>query len=149
MLFVYGTLRSEFNNEYARLLRSQAKLLGQTTVPGSIYRVGNFPAWKPEPAGEVHGELYRLKDPDTILKALDEYEGPDFARVVVRAAVPQVLSPEGAGTGEPMVRSAGGLKTVQSRIHAAGGAEEDAWIYQYRKAPPKYSRITSGDFCAS
>ena len=28
LLFVYGTLRSEFDNQYARLLRSQAMLIG-------------------------------------------------------------------------------------------------------------------------
>jgi gamma-glutamylcyclotransferase (GGCT)/AIG2-like uncharacterized protein YtfP len=108
ILFVYGTLRSEFNNEYARLLRSQAELIGPATVPGSIYRVSHYPAYRPEPRGEVHGELYRLTDPETTLKALDEYEGEDFERVVIK----------------------------------------DAWIYQYKKEPPKYSRISSGDFCA-
>jgi gamma-glutamylcyclotransferase (GGCT)/AIG2-like uncharacterized protein YtfP len=148
MLFVYGTLRSEFNNQYARLLREQAELLGHTTVPGSIYRVGHFPAWKPEPAGEVHGELYRLRDPDTTLKALDEYEGPDFERVVVRAARPQALSVVGSGSSGAPARSATKLEVAQSRTYRAGGAEEDAWIYQYKKAPPKYSRIASGDFCA-
>jgi len=108
ILFVYGTLRSEFNNEYARLLRSQAELIGPATVPGSIYRVSHYPAYRPEPRGEVHGELYRLTDPETTLKALDEYEGEDFERVVIK----------------------------------------DAWIYQYKKEPPRYSRISSGDFCA-
>jgi|SRR5579863_1653256 len=108
MLFVYGTLRSEFDNQYALLLRSQAKLVGPATVTGSIFRIRHYPAFRPEPAGEVHGELYRLNDPDTTLRALDEYEGPDFERVVVK----------------------------------------DAWIYQYKKQPPKCSRIASGDFCA-
>jgi len=108
LLFVYGTLRSEFNNKYARLLRSQAELIGPATVPGSIYRVSHYPAYRPQPVGEVHGELYRLTDPETTLKALDEYEGEDFERVVMK----------------------------------------DAWIYQYKKEPPRYSRISSGDFCA-
>ena len=83
LLFVYGTLRSEFDNEYARLLRSQAEPVGRATVTGSIYRVQHFPAFRPEPAGEVRGELYRLRDPETTLKALDEYEGTEFERVVV------------------------------------------------------------------
>lgn len=108
LLFVYGTLRSNFDNPYALLLRSNAKLVGRATVPGSIFRVGNYPAYKPEPAGEVQGELYSLTDPATTLKALDEYEGPDFERVVVN----------------------------------------DAWLYRYKKTPPMYSRISSGDFCA-
>jgi gamma-glutamylcyclotransferase (GGCT)/AIG2-like uncharacterized protein YtfP len=87
MLFVYGTLRSEFDNRYARLLRSQAQLVGAATVPGTIYRVRHYPAYRPEPAGEVHGQLYRLTDAETTLKALDEYEGEDFERVVVDTAL--------------------------------------------------------------
>jgi gamma-glutamylcyclotransferase (GGCT)/AIG2-like uncharacterized protein YtfP len=83
LLFVYGTLRSEFNNHYARLLRSQADLVGKASVRGSIYRVEHYPAYRPDPAGEVRGELYRLADPETTLKALDEYEGSDFERVEV------------------------------------------------------------------
>ena len=47
MLFVYGTLRSEFDNQYARLLRSQAELVGPATVPGSIYRVSTIPGRSP------------------------------------------------------------------------------------------------------
>jgi gamma-glutamylcyclotransferase (GGCT)/AIG2-like uncharacterized protein YtfP len=86
LLFVYGTLRREFDNAYALLLRSQADLVGPTTVPGSIYRVMHYPAYRPEPAGEVHGELYQLRDPETTLKALDEYEGSEFERVVINNA---------------------------------------------------------------
>ncbi len=86
LLFVYGTLRSAFDNEYARLLRSQADLVGRATVTGSIYRVQHFPAFRPTPAGEVHGELYRLRDPETTLKTLDEYEGLEYERVVVNGS---------------------------------------------------------------
>jgi gamma-glutamylcyclotransferase (GGCT)/AIG2-like uncharacterized protein YtfP len=83
LLFVYGTLRSEFNNRYARLLRKEANLVGRATVSGSIYRVRHFPAFRAEPAGEVQGELYRLIQPAATLKALDEYEGPEFERAIV------------------------------------------------------------------
>ena len=85
-LFVYGTLRSPFNNRYARLLRSQATFIGPATVSGSIYRVGSYPGWKPNPVGEVHGELYELKKPKEILNALDEYEGEDFERIAIETA---------------------------------------------------------------
>jgi len=83
LLFVYGTLRSEFDNQYARMLRSQAELVERATVPGSIYRVSHYPAFRPEPAGGVRGELYRLNDPETTLKTLDEYEGAEFERVMI------------------------------------------------------------------
>jgi gamma-glutamylcyclotransferase (GGCT)/AIG2-like uncharacterized protein YtfP len=93
LLFVYGTLRSEFDNRYARLLRKGATLVGRATVSGSIHRVRHFPAYRPEPAGEVQGELYRLIQPAATLKALDEYEGPEFERVIVRACHGITLPP--------------------------------------------------------
>ena len=86
LLFVYGTLRSEFDNRYARLLRKEAAFLRRATVPGSIYRVEHYPAFRPQPDGEVHGELYRLNTPEATLAVLDEYEGEEFERVVVNGA---------------------------------------------------------------
>jgi gamma-glutamylcyclotransferase (GGCT)/AIG2-like uncharacterized protein YtfP len=86
LLFVYGTLRSEFENPFARLLRSQAELIGRATVQGSIYRVEFYPAYKEEPAGEVHGEVYRLQSGAATLAELDDYEGEGFERVKVKTS---------------------------------------------------------------
>src|ERR1017187_8127617 len=83
-LFVYGTLRSEFSNKYARLLRGQGESMGPASVPGSIYRIGSYPGWKPEPPGEVRGELYKLANPEQTLSTLDDYEGEDFERVQIK-----------------------------------------------------------------
>jgi len=83
VLFVYGTLRSEFDNPYAKLLRSQAERIGPAAVPGSIFRIAHYPGYRPAPAGTVHGELYRLCDPAATLAILDEYEGPEYERVLV------------------------------------------------------------------
>lgn len=80
VIFVYGTLRSEFSGEYALLLRANAEFLGKATVRGSIYRVAHYPGFREEPAGVVHGEIYRLRDA-AILARLDEYEGDEFERV--------------------------------------------------------------------
>ena len=85
-LFVYGTLRSEFENEYARLLRSQAEFVGKATVRGAIYRVEFYPAYRPGPEGAVHGEVYRLPDAEAMLAALDGYEGEGFERVEVETS---------------------------------------------------------------
>jgi gamma-glutamylcyclotransferase (GGCT)/AIG2-like uncharacterized protein YtfP len=83
LLFVYGTLRSGFENPYARLLHSEAELIGPATVGGSIYRVRHYPAYRNHPDGEVRGEVWRLKNPEMTLRVLDDYEGEDFERVVV------------------------------------------------------------------
>lgn len=85
-LFVYGSLRSEFDNSYARRLHENAELTSRTTVPGSIFRIGKYPGYRREPAGIVHGELWRLHDPEPTLRALDEYEGPEYSRIVVNGA---------------------------------------------------------------
>src|ERR1019366_2175514 len=87
-LFVYGTLRSEFSNKYARLLRGQGERMGPASVPGSIYRIGSYPGWKPEPPGEVRGELYKLANPEQTLSTLDDYEGNEFERVVIETGNP-------------------------------------------------------------
>jgi gamma-glutamylcyclotransferase (GGCT)/AIG2-like uncharacterized protein YtfP len=83
LLFVYGSLRSEFDNHYAKLLRSRAELAGKAVAPGSIFRIAAFPGYRPEPRGEVHGELYRLNDPAEMFRILDEYEGPEYERVAI------------------------------------------------------------------
>ena len=81
LLFVYGTLRSEFENAYARLLRAQADFVGKATVRGSIFHVDFYPAYRHQPDGEVHGEVYRLHESAATLTELDGYEGEGFERV--------------------------------------------------------------------
>ena len=86
LLFVYGTLRSEFDNEYARRLHAEALLIGPATVTGSIFRVAHYPGYRPDPPGAVRGELYRLHDPARTLAALDDYEGEEYRRVAVKVS---------------------------------------------------------------
>jgi gamma-glutamylcyclotransferase (GGCT)/AIG2-like uncharacterized protein YtfP len=81
LLFVYGTLRSEFDNRYALLLRARAELVGKAVVPGSIYKIAHYPGYRPEPAGVVQGEVYRVDS--ELLGVLDEYEGSEYERVIV------------------------------------------------------------------
>jgi gamma-glutamylcyclotransferase (GGCT)/AIG2-like uncharacterized protein YtfP len=120
-LFVYGTLRSEFENSAARRLRAEAHLIGRATVKGSLFRIAHYPGYRPQPDGVVHGELYRLKNAGATLAELDDYEGPEYTRVMVR------VTP--ATTGD--------------------GTAHSAWIYQYGMEPPAGLQIPSGDFCAA
>jgi gamma-glutamylcyclotransferase (GGCT)/AIG2-like uncharacterized protein YtfP len=75
-LFVYGTLKSNFKNYYARRLRREAILLGNAHMPGRLYRIRWYPGMLPprHPADAVRGELYKLRQPSKTLKALDEHE---------------------------------------------------------------------------
>lgn len=116
LLFVYGTLRSEFDAAHARQLRAAGQLMGRTTVPGSIFDLDGYPGYRPdapgEISGEVTGEIWRLTDPGTTLAALDDWESP-------------------AGFERVMAQTAGG---------------DSVWIYQFASDPPASARIPSGDY---
>lgn len=86
-LFVYGSLRSEFDNPHARLLREKADLLGPATVRGSVVRNGEFPGYRLEPDGIIQGELWKLREPESTLAALDEYEGAAYSRINVTTSL--------------------------------------------------------------
>lgn len=72
-LFVYGTLRPEFHNEVSNRLKKECTLVGKATVKGSIYDLGQFPAFVPDAFGRVHGWVYELKSEDTFIW-MDEFE---------------------------------------------------------------------------
>ena len=77
-LFVYGTLRNGFENEYAQLLQKQAKVVGMGYFFGFLYDLGQYPGAVYDPAGtyRVFGDIILLQD-EKILDILDAYEGVD------------------------------------------------------------------------
>jgi gamma-glutamylcyclotransferase (GGCT)/AIG2-like uncharacterized protein YtfP len=85
-LFVYGTLRSGYRNAYALKLRAEADFVGPAVVKGSIFRIARYPGYREEPDGDVHGELYRLSEPEKTLAALDDHEGSEYQRVRVETS---------------------------------------------------------------
>jgi len=84
-LFVYGTLRRGFPNKYAALLQANARFLGNAGMRGRLHQFNCYPGAVPsdQPDDMVSGELYQLEDP-AILPTLDEYEGPEFERILVK-----------------------------------------------------------------
>ncbi|NHD16834.1 MULTISPECIES: gamma-glutamylcyclotransferase family protein [unclassified Actinopolyspora] len=90
---VYGTLRS--NGSASGLLAELvAAREGDTTLPGVLYDTGRgYPAFvlerfPPRPSREpaergVPAEVYRLRDPRSALPVLDDYEGPEYERLVL------------------------------------------------------------------
>lgn len=83
-LFVYGTLRSGFENEYARMLRAGSEFVGEAEVTGSLRAVGEYTALVAEGEGVVRGELYRMREPEKLLRVLDDYEGGEYERIEIQ-----------------------------------------------------------------
>jgi len=83
---VYGTLRSGFTNRHAQRLHACATLAGKAQVRARLYDLGGYPGLRLSADGEdwVTGELYDLTD-ESLLRELDEYEGPEYRRVIAAA----------------------------------------------------------------
>ena len=125
-LFVYGTLRRSADGLTHRLLGA-AEFIGTGRYQGILYDLGNYPGAvaSDDPDDIVYGEVYRLRDPASILAGLDEYEGcgetvstpPEYERAV-------------------------------ARILLASDAVIHAYLYLYRRPCGGLRRIVSGDYLA-
>lgn len=126
-LFVYGTLRRDAGHPMHAPLRESAQLLGAAAARGILYSIDDqYPGLVLDPsAGWVHGELYRLRRP-SVLASLDEYEG--------------------ASEHDPEPRE---YRRVRAPVVLGGGAELEAWIYEYRWSTAGRSVIASGDYLRS
>jgi gamma-glutamylcyclotransferase (GGCT)/AIG2-like uncharacterized protein YtfP len=122
-LFVYGSLMSSSGHPMSERLRREARLVGEATIEGRLYRISWYPGLVAghHPDERAHGEVYALEAPARTLAWLDEYEG-----VVA---------------GDP---DAGEYERVERPVRLATGQEITAWVYLYRKDAGRLSRVASG-----
>jgi len=129
-LFVYGTLMRDFDHPMAQLLSRSADFIGEACCRGRLYLVKHYPGMVLSDATDdvVFGELYRLKQPEALLREFDMYEacGEGFAEPTeyVRRLLPVTL---------------------------VGGAASEAqtaevWTYLYNWPVAHLPRIASGRF---
>src|SRR6476620_4857690 len=124
-LFVYGTLMRGFDHPMARLLSANADFLGEAQCRGRLYLVRHYPGLvlSDDAADVVHGEVYRLRAPDELLREFDMYEacGEGFAPPTeyLRQMLPITLR---------------------------DGAASEAWTYIYNCDVARLPRIASGKF---
>src|ERR1700727_2910910 len=96
-LFVYGTLMRDFDHPMAQLLSRSADFIGEARCPGRLYLVKHYPGMVLSDAADdvVFGELYRLKQPEALLREFDMYEacGEGFAEPTqyIRQMLPVTL----------------------------------------------------------
>lgn len=124
-LFVYGTLMRGYDHPMAKLLAANADFLGQATCRGRLYLVRHYPGLvtSDDPADIVHGELFRLRERDALLREFDMYEAC------------------GEGFAEPTEY----VRRMLTVTHADGTASE-AWTYLYNWPVAKLPRVLSGRF---
>lgn len=121
-LFVYGTLRHDFDGQRHPFLLKGCDYLGEAYFNGKLYDLGAFPGAVPSdnPSDRVKGEVYRLHQPERILAALDEYEG--------------------ALGEDPLYRG----ELVD--ITLENGKSIKAWIYIFNGDVSGFHRIEPGDY---
>jgi gamma-glutamylcyclotransferase (GGCT)/AIG2-like uncharacterized protein YtfP len=140
-LFVYGTLMRGFDHPMARLLSANADFLGQARCRGRLYLIKHYPGLvlSDDADDVVHGELYRLRTPDELLREFDMYEacGEGFVQPTeyFRTMLKVALTGGGAiGTSS----SASSATSTDSWI--------EAWTYVYNWPVDGLPRIASGRF---
>ena len=124
-LFVYGTLMRGYVHPMAKLLSANADFLGEASCRGRLYMVKHYPGLvlSDEVYEIVHGELYRLREPQALLREFDMYEAC------------------GEGFPEPTQY----LRQMFS-VTLADGSASEAWTYIYNWPVAKLKLIESGRF---
>jgi gamma-glutamylcyclotransferase (GGCT)/AIG2-like uncharacterized protein YtfP len=124
-LFVYGTLMRDFDHPMAQLLSRSADFIGEARCAGRLYLVKHYPGLVLSDGTDefVFGELYRLTQPEALLREFDMYEacGEGFAEPTeyIRRVLPVTL---------------------------LDGAAAEAWTYLYNWPVDHLPRIASGRF---
>ena len=124
-LFVFGTLLSGYDHPMARRLSAEAELVGAARCRGGLYLVRHYPGMvlSDDATDEVHGEVFRMRNPDALLAVLDKYEG---------------CAP-GAAEPTEYVRK-------QVTVTLDDNRTIEAWTYVYNWPVDALPRITSGKF---
>ena len=126
-LFVYGTLKSDMNNDMYHLLAKNARFIDDAVWNGKLYQVEDYPGAVPSnnPIDKVYGELYTLNNPERILPALDKYE-----ECSDKFPEPTLFK-----------RIRGDVKTLSDK-----GKIVKTWIYIYNLPIDNLEQIKSGNF---
>ncbi|MEL7123464.1 MAG: gamma-glutamylcyclotransferase family protein [Bacteroidota bacterium] len=75
-LFVYGSLRSDFESRIGKQLKLFGNKLGVGYAAGRIFDLGMYPGFVPGGSEKVEGDVIEIfENQEAILKDLDEFEG--------------------------------------------------------------------------
>ena len=125
-LFVYGTLRKDFDSPILEKISRNVEWLGGAVIRGKLFDIGKYPGAVPLNEGEngdIKGELIRINDEETVMKILDEYEGFDR-------------------------RNANSSEYIRKKESVVLENRETllAWVYWYNWSVEGKARITNNDY---
>ena len=125
LLLVYGTLMRGYDHPMARLLSAHADVIGEATCRGRLYLIKHYPGLllSEDSADVVHGEVFRLQQPDALLRELDIYEA----------------------CGEGFAQPTEYLRQLYP-VTTSDGVTREAWTYIYNWPVDALPRIVSGRF---
>lgn len=126
LLFVYGTLRQGHSNAMAVYLSQHAEYVTDGWFQGQLYQISFYPGAvaSDDPHHRVTGEVYHLKDSQTVLPVLDNYE----------ECSTQYTQPT------EYVRVPVNIQTID------GATLKHVWMYIYQGNIDALKVIESGDF---
>ncbi len=125
LLFVYGSLLRGIKAPAHAILAAGADFTGRASLAGRLYEINGYPGAVPadNSSERVHGEVYALHDPATILRKLDDYEG--------------------CGPNDPQPHE---FIRRRIKIRHSNGTTLIAWVYWYNQPLEGLIRIHSGDY---
>ena len=125
LLFVYGTLMRGYDHPMSRLLSANAAFEGEASCRGRLHLIRHYPGLvlSDAAADVAYGELYRLREPDALLREFDMYEACGEGFEAPTEYVRQVC---------PVTRT--------------GGDVVQAWTYIYNWPVTNLPLIASGRF---
>jgi gamma-glutamylcyclotransferase (GGCT)/AIG2-like uncharacterized protein YtfP len=123
--FFYGTLIPEFAPDHLREILVGFHLVGEGSVPGTLYDFGDYPGAVVDEASssKIFGRVYQAECDDLLLAELDRYEGYDQ------------LSPE---AGEYIRR--------HRNVTLANGDVLECWMYGYNWSTEGFLTIAGGQW---
>ncbi len=125
LLFVCGTLLPELVPATLKNLVARFAFVGSGVVRGSLYDLGEYPGAVPDDSAAtlIVGKVFRLPADDTLLKALDDYEGYD-----------------------PRSPSASLFMRTRCHVTLSDGRPLECWMYIYNRPTDGLPLIADGDY---
>jgi gamma-glutamylcyclotransferase (GGCT)/AIG2-like uncharacterized protein YtfP len=82
-LFAYGTLQAGLAPAEVAPIVAKLRPIGEGFVHGKLYDLGDYPGAVIDPASAwiLYGTVYELPEDGEVLRQLNAYEGPGYARI--------------------------------------------------------------------